>query len=173
MTAGQGVFVGLLPEDKLPTTSSLSTSCRSVGKPITSTCGDPTVTVISTGCSGAVIIESAVLVSATKLMWVQVRSDDLATAKTVLGCMTHGPSAGLTPRSGSLCGALAQPMTLSANRLNSASRPGTSTSRPETDISSVAVGVAVHREPLEVVEPVDVGAFVAVLEVHRVESRAW
>ncbi|MGA8246963.1 MAG: hypothetical protein WB797_08665, partial [Nocardioides sp.] len=88
-TSGQGVFVGLMPEDKLPTHLPQH-KCAKEGKPVRSTSGDPTLTVTSTGCSGAVIIERAVLVTAARLMWVQVRSDDLATARTVLGSVrTH------------------------------------------------------------------------------------
>jgi len=82
-TSGQGVFVGLMPEAQLPTRLPQH-DCDKEGKPVRSKSGDPMVTVTSTGCSGAVIIERAVQVTGTRLMWVQVRSDDLSTAKTVL-----------------------------------------------------------------------------------------
>ena len=87
---GQGVFAGLLPETKLPTTLPQHEGCDSVGKAKRSTSGEPSVTVVSTGCPG-VIIEQATQVSATKLLWVQVRGDDLSTAQEVLDSVrTHG-----------------------------------------------------------------------------------
>lgn len=89
-TSGQGVFVGLMPEGKLPRQLPQHQGCHPAGKPVSSTSGDPSLTVISTGCHGAVIIERAMLVSSSKLMWVQVRSDDLATATRVLDSVhTH------------------------------------------------------------------------------------
>jgi hypothetical protein len=49
------------------------------------------MTAISTGCGGDVIIERAVQVSPTRLLWVQVRSDDLPTARAVLeSVQTYG-----------------------------------------------------------------------------------
>ena len=87
---GQGVFAGLLPENKLPRTMPQHQGCDSVGKAERSTSGEPSLTVVSTGCPG-VIIEQATQVSATKLLWVQVRGDDLATAQKVLeSVQTHG-----------------------------------------------------------------------------------
>jgi len=81
--SGQGVFVGLLPESKLPTSMPRHPGCSSVGKARTSTSGDPSLTVTSTGCPG-VIIEQAVQLSDSLLLWVQVRSDDDVTAERVL-----------------------------------------------------------------------------------------
>jgi hypothetical protein len=91
-TSGQGVFAGLLPESKLPTTLPQHEGCDSVGKPVHSTSGDPSVTVTSTGCpGGAVIIEQASQVSATKLLWVQVRGDSASVAERVLDSVqTYG-----------------------------------------------------------------------------------
>jgi len=89
-SGGQGVFAGLLPENRLPRTLPQHQGCRSVGKAQRSTGGEPQLTVVSTGCPG-VIIEQATQVSATKLLWVQVRGDDLATAQKVLASVqTHG-----------------------------------------------------------------------------------
>jgi serine/threonine protein kinase len=82
--AGQGVFVGVLPESALPTTMPQHPGCAEVGKPVLTSRGIPTVTVTSTGCPGGVIIERARLLSATQLLWVQVRGDDVATARDVL-----------------------------------------------------------------------------------------
>jgi serine/threonine protein kinase len=87
---GQGVFAGLLPENKLPRSLPQHQGCRSVDEAQRSTSGEPSLTVVSTGCPG-VIIEQATQVSATKLLWVQVRGDDLATAQKVLASVqTHG-----------------------------------------------------------------------------------
>jgi hypothetical protein len=89
---GQGVFVGLLPESKLPQTLPQHQACTHPGTTETGTQGNPSLTAISTGCTGGgVIIEHAVQVSATRLLWVQVRSDDLRTAEDVLGSVhTYG-----------------------------------------------------------------------------------
>jgi serine/threonine protein kinase len=81
--SGQGVFVGLLPERKLPTTLPQHRGCTAPGKAQRGTTGDPSVTVISTGCPG-VIVERAVQLSESMLLWVQVSSDDEATAERVL-----------------------------------------------------------------------------------------
>jgi serine/threonine protein kinase len=90
--SGQGVFVGLLPEAKLPKSLPTHPSCTKSGTLQRSTEGDPALTEISTGCPGGdVIIEHAVQVSATRLLWVQVRSHDENTAEDVLGSVeTHG-----------------------------------------------------------------------------------
>ncbi len=83
--SGQGVFVGLMPEDKLPRKLPRHPSCAHTGDLQRGSEGDPSLTEISSGCPGGdVIIEHAVQVSASKLLWVQVRSDDLHTAETVL-----------------------------------------------------------------------------------------
>jgi eukaryotic-like serine/threonine-protein kinase len=81
---GQGVFVGLMPESKLPVTLPQHADCDTVGKPVSESYRhDPARTVTSTGCPG-VVIERAVQVSRTELMWVQVWGDDQATARDVL-----------------------------------------------------------------------------------------
>jgi serine/threonine protein kinase len=83
--SGQGVFVGLLPEADLPKTLPQHPSCTRPGAPQPSTEGDPALTAISTGCAGGgVIIERAVQVSSSLLLWVQVRSDDEKIAHEVL-----------------------------------------------------------------------------------------
>ncbi|HET8665208.1 MAG TPA: serine/threonine-protein kinase [Nocardioides sp.] len=88
---GQGVFVGLLPESNLPKTLPQHPTCTKPGRTETSSEGNPSMTAISTGCGGDVIIERAVQVSPTRLLWVQVRSDDLPTARAVLeSVQTYG-----------------------------------------------------------------------------------
>jgi hypothetical protein len=81
--SGDGVFVGLMPESKLPKTLPQHPTCSTPGKPTTSTGGDPSMTAISTGCPGF-IIERVVQLNASTLLWVQVRSNDRKTAQTVL-----------------------------------------------------------------------------------------
>jgi serine/threonine protein kinase len=83
--SGEGVFVGLMPERKLPTTLPQHPACADEGKPQEGTAGDPSLTEMSTGCpGGAVIIEKAMRVSSDKLLWIQVRSADVQTAEQVL-----------------------------------------------------------------------------------------
>ena len=54
--------------------------------------GDDSTTVVYSDCpGGGVIVERVVLVTANTLLWVQVRSDDRATANQVLDDVdTHG-----------------------------------------------------------------------------------
>ncbi|HEY3528812.1 MAG TPA: serine/threonine-protein kinase [Nocardioides sp.] len=92
-TSGQGVFVGLLPESKLPKTLPLHPSCSHPGRLRSSTEGDPTMIATSTGCPG-VIIERVTQVSGTRLLWVQVRSDDEKTAEQVLASVQTRGSLG-------------------------------------------------------------------------------
>jgi serine/threonine protein kinase len=82
-TSGQGVFVGLLPESRLPTTLPQHPLCAHQGRPQSITRGSPSITVVSSGCPG-VIIERAEQLPSSELLWVQVRSADLATAQKVL-----------------------------------------------------------------------------------------
>ncbi len=90
--SGQGVFVGLLPERALPKKLPRHPLCSTPGTQRAGTRGDPSLSAIWTGCSGGgVIIEHAVQVSASRLLWVQVRSDDVSTAQDVLASVqTHG-----------------------------------------------------------------------------------
>jgi eukaryotic-like serine/threonine-protein kinase len=86
---GQGIFVGLMPALKLPTTMPQHPTCSDVSDPVRETQGDPSVTVVSTGCPG-VIIERAVQLNGTMLLWVQVRGHDRSTAEDVLDSVaTH------------------------------------------------------------------------------------
>ena len=83
--SGEGVFVGLMPEKKLPTSLPQHPACSKPGKTERGTTGDPSVSATSTGCpGGGIIIEKAEQVSPTKLLWIQIRSDDEKTAEQVL-----------------------------------------------------------------------------------------
>ena len=89
---GQGVFVGLLPGTDLPSQVPQHPECADAQEPVTgrSDRGD-SVTVVYTGCPGGVTVERVVQLTANRLLWVQVRSADTATASRVLDTVrTHG-----------------------------------------------------------------------------------
>jgi hypothetical protein len=89
---GEGVFVGILPATKLPDQVPQHPECDTAEKPISDEAdGDPSVTVFYTGCPGGVTVERVVQVTANRLLWVQLRTEDRATANAVLdGVTTHG-----------------------------------------------------------------------------------
>lgn len=81
---GEGVFVGLLPGTRLPTSVPQHPQCATAEEPIDDDrAGDRSVTVYFTGCP-EVTVERVVLVAANRLLWVQVRAADRATAVAVL-----------------------------------------------------------------------------------------
>lgn len=88
----QGVFIGLLPGTDLPTQVPQHPECADVQEPVTGTSsGGESVTVFYTGCPGGVVVERVVQLTANRLLWVQVRSDDTGTARRVLDAVeTHG-----------------------------------------------------------------------------------
>ena len=92
---GQGVFVGMLPGDELPERLPQHPECEDAEEPVSdalsgSVTGSAT-TVVHTGCPGGVTVERVVQVAENRLLWVQVRSADRATANRVLdGVETHG-----------------------------------------------------------------------------------
>lgn len=90
--SGQGVFVGLLPGTDLPARVPQHPECDRAQEPVTGTVdGGDSVTVFFTGCPGGVTVERVVRLTANRLLWVQVRSDDTATANRVLDAVeTHG-----------------------------------------------------------------------------------
>ena len=91
---GQGVFVGILPVDELPHTLPQHPECGAPGKPVSGVYqSDPMITEVTHGCGG-VVVERVVQVSSTALLWVQVRSDDEATADDVLGSVRTQGSLG-------------------------------------------------------------------------------
>jgi Protein kinase domain len=89
---GQGVFVGLLPGTDLPSQVPQHPECEQAQEPVTGTAeGADSVTVLYTGCPGGIAVERVVQLTANRLLWVQVRSDDTATANRVLDDVeTHG-----------------------------------------------------------------------------------
>jgi serine/threonine protein kinase len=89
---GQGVFVGLLFGTDLPHQVPQHPECDDAQEPVTGTSeGADSVTVFYTGCPGGIAVERVVQLTANRLLWVQVRSGDTATANRVLdGVETHG-----------------------------------------------------------------------------------
>jgi eukaryotic-like serine/threonine-protein kinase len=86
-----GVFAGLMPGGKLPEQMPGHPECRDVEPTVFGdVAGRRARTVFYTGCPG-VIVERVVRVTTNRWLWVQVRSDDQATANRVLdGIATHG-----------------------------------------------------------------------------------
>ncbi|MFT4287118.1 protein kinase domain-containing protein [Nocardioides sp.] len=92
-SAGQGVFAGILPGDKLPQQVPQHPECERADEPLPdrSAAGDEMVTVVFTGCPGGVTVERVVQVTDNRLLWVQVRSDSRMVANRVLDALqTHG-----------------------------------------------------------------------------------
>ena len=82
---GEGVFLGILPGTKLPTQVPWHPECASPEAPVDDTAdGDPSRTVVYTSCPAGVTVERVVQVATNRLLWVQVRSADRATANAVL-----------------------------------------------------------------------------------------
>ncbi|MDP2772418.1 MAG: serine/threonine-protein kinase [Nocardioides sp.] len=87
----QGVFLGLFPGDSLPSRLPQHPECEASDEAVGDASGDPSTTVVSTGCPGGVTVERVVQVASNRLLWVQVRSADRATANEVLDTVeTHG-----------------------------------------------------------------------------------
>ncbi|WP_435746526.1 serine/threonine-protein kinase [Nocardioides sp. SYSU DS0663] len=90
-TRAEGVFLGLFPGNQLPTAMPQHPECDVAQEPVTETTGDPSRTVVHTGCPHGVTVERVVQVAGNRLLWVQVRSADRATANEVLDSVdTHG-----------------------------------------------------------------------------------
>jgi hypothetical protein len=84
-TDGEGVFAGILPGGEIPDQLPGHPDCEQAEDPIEDTInGDPARTIWYTGCSDGVTVERVVQVAANRLLWVQVRSADRATANDVL-----------------------------------------------------------------------------------------
>ena len=81
---GEGVFVGVLEGADLPEELPGHASCNNVDEPYPDSIGDdPVLTQVATGCPG-VIVERVRQVATNRYIWIQVRSDDRATANDVL-----------------------------------------------------------------------------------------
>ncbi len=90
-TGGEGVFVGVLPGSRLPTTVPGHPECGPPEGTIDDVRdGDRSKTVYFTGCP-SVTVERVVQVAGNRLLWVQVRADSRRTAVAVLdSVVTHG-----------------------------------------------------------------------------------
>lgn len=90
--AGEGVFLGILPGTTLPAQVPRHPECGQAQEPVTDTVdGNASVTVVYDACPGGVTVERVVQVAGNRLLWVQVRSADRATANAVLDAVrTHG-----------------------------------------------------------------------------------
>ena len=88
---GTGVFLGVLPGDSLPAQLPGHPQCESTQPALHDRIDrDDAVTVTHLACPG-VIVERVIHVARNRLLWVQVRSDDQATANAVLDSVTtHG-----------------------------------------------------------------------------------
>jgi hypothetical protein len=86
-----GVFVGVLPGQQLPQELPGHPECSEADSAVHDRFdGDRSVTVVHSGCPD-VIVERVIRVTANRLLWVQVRSHDRATANNVLDTVTtHG-----------------------------------------------------------------------------------
>ena len=91
-TTDQGVFLGILPGDELPEQVPQHPECGTAQEPVDDTIDqNPTRTVVYTRCPGGVTVERVVQLASNRLLWVQVRSADRATANAVLDHVeTHG-----------------------------------------------------------------------------------
>jgi len=89
---GQGVFAGIMPGDDLPDQLPGHPECDEHEEPVEDTIdGDAGRTAWFSGCPGGVTVERVVQVAGNRVLWVQVRSHDRATATEVLESVdTHG-----------------------------------------------------------------------------------
>jgi len=88
-TGGQGVFIGILPADKLPSRVPQHPECATAEDPIDDDRdGDKSVTVYFDDCGEMTVVERVVRVAANRLLWVQVRAATRGTAVAVLDSVT-------------------------------------------------------------------------------------
>ncbi|HYF73832.1 MAG TPA: serine/threonine-protein kinase [Nocardioides sp.] len=84
-STAQGVFLGIMPGDELPEQVPQHPECHTAAEPVDDTIEEgPIRTVFYTGCPGGVTVERVVQLASNRLLWVQVRSNDRATANAVL-----------------------------------------------------------------------------------------
>ena len=89
---GEGVFLGLFAGDHVPIELPQHPECEDSADPIKESGDTPSATVWHSNCpGGGVTVERVSQVAANRLLWVQVRSADRATANQVLDSIeTHG-----------------------------------------------------------------------------------
>ncbi|CAB4713870.1 unannotated protein [freshwater metagenome] len=94
-STGEGVFLGILPDAGLPSLLPQHPECAEAREPVsdlgTEASGQVSTTIVHTGCPGGVTVERVVQVASNRVLWVQVRSRDTATANRVLDSVrTYG-----------------------------------------------------------------------------------
>ncbi len=87
-STGHGVFLALMPGSDLPDRMPGHPECDARQAPYSESGSQPSRTVVHSGCPGGVTVERVVQVAADRLLWVQVRSPDNATANRVLDSVT-------------------------------------------------------------------------------------
>ncbi|GAB2632378.1 serine/threonine-protein kinase [Nocardioides ginkgobilobae] len=87
-STGHGVFLALMPGTDLPERMPGHHECDSAAPPYSGSRTQPSRTVVHSGCPGGVTVERVVQVAADRVLWVQVRSPDTATANRVLDSVT-------------------------------------------------------------------------------------
>ena len=81
----------MLPGFELPDHLPQHPECEKTDSPVTDGGDEPSTTIVHSDCPSGVTVERVVQVAANRLLWVQVRSADLATANQVLDSVaTHG-----------------------------------------------------------------------------------
>ena len=87
-STGHGVFLALMPGTDLPERMPGHPECDSAAPPYSGSDTQPSRTVVHSGCPGGVTVERVVQVAADRVLGVQVRSPDTATANRVLDSVT-------------------------------------------------------------------------------------
>jgi hypothetical protein len=88
---GQGVFLGVLPGYELPEHLPQHPECAGADSAVSDSGDEPSTTIVHSDCPTGVTVERVVQVAANRLLWVQVRSADRATANRVLDSVAvHG-----------------------------------------------------------------------------------
>jgi eukaryotic-like serine/threonine-protein kinase len=88
----EGVFVGIFPSERLPIQVPGHPECGQASAPIEDEVdGDPVLTVFFSDCPGGAIVERVRQVTNSQLVWVQVRTQEQATANGILDSVElHG-----------------------------------------------------------------------------------
>ena len=81
---GEGAFLGIMSGTELPEQMPGHPECATEEEPVAGGGEEPSTTVVHGDCPEGVTVERVVQVAANRLLWVQVRSTDLATANRVL-----------------------------------------------------------------------------------------
>ncbi|WP_300641297.1 hypothetical protein [Nocardioides sp.] len=77
-----------MPGTDLPERMPGHPECDSTAPPYSDAGTQPSRTVVHSGCPGGVTVERVVQVAADRVLWVQVRSPDTATANRILDSVT-------------------------------------------------------------------------------------